>query len=83
MGHSKEVVVMNALVEFEAGKLADLFDEGDSLNIHMFMDMMKMPYDVQDKLFFEISSLESLDRSKIEMIIESHGHSILNERLGY
>lgn len=74
---------MNALVEFEAGKLVDLFDEGDSLNIHMFMDMMKMPYDVQDKLFFEISSLQNVDRFKIEMIIESHGQSILHERLGY
>ncbi|MEC4724751.1 hypothetical protein HWQ46_04210 [Shewanella sp. D64] len=74
---------MNALVEFEAGKLVDLFDEGDSLNIHMFMDMMKMPYDVQDKLFFEISSLQNVDRSKIAIIIESHGQSILHERLGY
>jgi hypothetical protein len=74
---------MNALVEFEAGKLVVLFDEGDSLNIHMFMDMMKMPYDVQDKLFFEISSLKNVDRFKIEMIIESHGQSILHERLGY
>lgn len=74
---------MNALVEYEAEKLTDLFNQGDTLNIYMFMDMMNMPVDVQDRLFTEISSLRNIDKSKVENIIESHGQSIMNERLNY
>ncbi|WP_299788548.1 hypothetical protein [uncultured Shewanella sp.] len=74
---------MNSLVEFEAERLADLFNQGDTLNIYMFMDMMNMPIDVQDRLFTEISSLRNIDKSKVENIIESHGQSIMHERLNY
>ena len=43
---------MNTLVEFEAKTLVELFHKGDILSIHMFMDSMSMPFDVQDKLFY-------------------------------
>ncbi|ABV36313.1 conserved hypothetical protein [Shewanella sediminis HAW-EB3] len=74
---------MNTLVEFEAQRLTDLFNQGDTLNIYMFMDMMNMPIDVQDRLFTEISSLRNIDKGKIENIIESHGQSLMDERLNY
>ncbi|AQS38697.1 hypothetical protein Sps_03570 [Shewanella psychrophila] len=74
---------MNALVEFEAGRLVDLFGQGDTLNIFMFMDMMNMPIDVQDRLFSEISALKYIDKAKVEHIIESHGQSTIHERLSY
>ncbi|QFU23332.1 hypothetical protein FM038_014830 [Shewanella eurypsychrophilus] len=74
---------MNALVEFEAGRLVDLFDQGDTLHIFMFMDKMNMPIDVQDRLFSEISALKYIDKTKVEHIIESHGQSTIHERLSY
>jgi hypothetical protein len=72
---------MNTLIEFEAAKLADLFDQGDSLAMHMFMENMHMPIDVQNKLMEEISSLNQIDQNSIGKIIENHGQSQLSERL--
>lgn len=74
---------MNTLVEFEARKLVDLFDQGDILSIHIFMDSMSLPFDVQDKLFSEISALKNPDQHAIAQIIESYGSSSLHEHLGF
>lgn len=74
---------MNTLIEFEAKTLVELFHRGDILSIHMFMDSMSMPFDVQDKLFNEISALENPDHHLVAQIIESHGTSALNELLGF
>ncbi|MCG9696320.1 hypothetical protein [Shewanella sp. Isolate11] len=74
---------MNALVEFEAKRLADLLHKGDLLSIHMFMDSMSMPFDVQSKLMSEFASLKSPDHNSIAALIESHSNSSLNEYLGY
>ncbi|ASJ96414.1 hypothetical protein [Shewanella marisflavi] len=70
---------MNTLIEFEAQRLVDLFTQGDALSIHMFMDSMSMPFDVQEKLFNEISALKNLDQQQIAQVIESHGHSLIQE----
>jgi len=71
---------MNALVELEAERLTDLFYQGDTLNIYMFIDMMNMPVDLQDRLFTEISTLRNFNKSKIEDIIESHRQSLMDDR---
>ncbi|CAM3910334.1 MULTISPECIES: hypothetical protein [Shewanella] len=74
---------MNTLIEFEAQRLADLFTQGDTLSIHMFMDSMSMPFDVQEKLFNEISALKNLDQQQIAQVIESHGQSLIQELYRY
>ena len=72
---------MNALIDFEAGKLAELFEQGDDLSIYMFMEKMNIPIDVQGTLISEISSLSHREHSGIAKVIESHGQSALSERL--
>ncbi|MCL1122414.1 hypothetical protein N7V09_15630 [Shewanella seohaensis] len=74
---------MNAIVDFEAAKLTTLFSHGDILGIHMFMDQMNIPLDVQDKLYAEISALKHLDPHNVSLAIEHHGQSQLSERLSY
>ncbi|KIO37493.1 hypothetical protein [Shewanella sp. cp20] len=74
---------MNTLIEFEAQRLADLFTQGDTLSIHMFMDSMSMPFDVQEKLFNEISALKNLDHQQIAQVIESHCQSLIQELYRY
>ncbi|QYJ92454.1 hypothetical protein [Shewanella spartinae] len=74
---------MNTLIEFEAQRLADLFMQGDTLSIHLFMDSMSMPFDVQEKLFNEISALKNLDHQQIAQVIESHGQSLIQELYRY
>lgn len=74
---------MNALVELEANKLADLFSQGDILSIHMFMDTMSISFDVQDVLFTQISALQQPDPIKIAQIIESYGTSLIHEQMRY
>ncbi|MCG9757065.1 hypothetical protein L1D40_17895 [Shewanella insulae] len=74
---------MNTLIEFEAQRLADLFTQGDTLSIHMFMDSMSMPFDVQEKLFNEISALKNLDHQQIAQVIESHSQSLIQELYRY
>jgi hypothetical protein len=72
---------MNALIDYEAGKLVELFDQGDDLSIYMFMEKMSIPLDVQGTLINEISALKHRERHSIAKIIESHGQSALSERL--
>ncbi|NMH66110.1 hypothetical protein [Shewanella salipaludis] len=74
---------MNALIEFEAGRFVDLFERNDTLGIHMFMEHMNIPLDVQDRLYNEISSLVKKDQRSIAQIIETYGQSLLSERLAY
>ncbi|QIR14218.1 hypothetical protein [Shewanella aestuarii] len=72
---------MNTLIEYEASKLADLFDQGDRIAMHMFMENMHMPIDVQNKLMEEISALNHIDQNSIGKIIENYGQSQFSERL--
>ncbi len=74
---------MNTLVEFEAKRLADLLLKGDLLSIHLFMDSMSMPFDVQSKLLDEFAVLQNPDQNSIAALIESHSSSSLNEYLGF
>jgi len=74
---------MNALIEYEAGKLVELFDQDDDLSIYMFMEKMIIPLDVQGTLINEISVLKHRGRHNIAKIIESHGQSALSYRLNY
>ncbi|MBT1445736.1 hypothetical protein KJI95_14580 [Shewanella sp. JM162201] len=73
---------MNALIDFEAERLAALIGRGDVLGIRMFMEHMQMPLDVQDRLCNEMNSLSS-DRTRIASWLEDHGQSAIPERLAY
>lgn len=72
---------MNALVEYEARQLVALFGQSDVLGMHMFMEHMSFPVDVQDLLITEISTLCQLDQHSVGEIIEHHGQSLMPERL--
>lgn len=72
---------MNTLVEYEARKLVDLFGKADHLAMHLFMDDMSMPLDVQDRLICEISALNQIDQQSVGEVIEHHGQSLMSERL--
>ncbi|MEZ9823305.1 hypothetical protein AB4238_22230 [Shewanella sp. 10N.286.45.A1] len=72
---------MSALIDFEAGKLAELFEQSDDLSIYMFMEKMNSPIDAQSTLISEISSLSHREHSSIAKVIESHGQSALSGRL--
>ncbi|MCP3128662.1 hypothetical protein [Shewanella sp. KJ2020] len=74
---------MNALIEIEATEFSQLFKSGDALSIRMFMEHVRMPLDVQDKLFHEISALTDLEQDTIARLIETHSHSLISERLAY
>ncbi|GIU50286.1 hypothetical protein TUM4630_30870 [Shewanella algidipiscicola] len=50
---------MDALVEFDVKKLVDLFVQGDTLSIRVFMAPVSISFDVQDRLFNEISALKT------------------------
>ncbi|QBF84756.1 hypothetical protein EXU30_02130 [Shewanella maritima] len=72
---------MNGLVEYEASMLVDLLESGDSLRVHMFMDAMGMPFDVQDRLLNEFSGLKHVDQQQIADIIEDQGQHSLSSHL--
>ena len=72
---------MNTLIEYEASKLVDLFGKADNLAMHLFMDNMSMPVDVQDRLISEISALSQINQQSVGEIIEHHGQSLMSERL--
>ncbi|UJF23408.1 hypothetical protein [Shewanella sp. OMA3-2] len=72
---------MNALVEYEANQLMALFGQRDELGMHMFMEHMHIPVDVQDRLINEISILCQLDQHSVGELIEHHGQSLMSERL--
>ncbi|QSX28784.1 MULTISPECIES: hypothetical protein [Shewanella] len=72
---------MNALIEYEAGRLANLMLHGDTLGIRLFMEHMHIPLDVQDRLFAEMATLDG-DTSRIASWLETHGQSTMPERLG-
>jgi len=74
---------MNALIEIEASEFSQLFKRGDALSIRMFMEHVRMPLDVQDKLFHEILALADLEQDTIARLIETHSHSLIPERLAY
>ncbi|MEL4372002.1 hypothetical protein [Shewanella xiamenensis] len=74
---------MNALIEIEASEFSQLFKSGDALSIRMFMEHVRMPLDVQDKIYNEISALAVLEQDTIARLIESHSHSEISERLAY
>ncbi|WP_434951320.1 hypothetical protein ACRWQL_17385 [Shewanella sp. HL-SH4] len=72
---------MNALVEYEASQLMALFRQSDNLGMHMFMEHMSIPVDVQDLLINEISTLRQLDQHSVGEVIEHYGQSLMSERL--
>lgn len=72
---------MNALVEYEANQLMALFGQSDYLGMHMFMEHMTIPVDVQELLMSEISSLRQLNQYSVGEIIEHYGQSLMSERL--
>ncbi|GIU07740.1 hypothetical protein [Shewanella glacialipiscicola] len=74
---------MNALIEIEATEFSQLFKNGDMLGIRMFMEHVRMPLDVQDKIYDEISALKQLEQNQIAALIETHSHSQIHERLAY
>lgn len=74
---------MNALIEIEANEFSQLFKNGDTLGIRMFMEHVNMPLDVQDKIYDEISALPQLEQNAIAQLIETHSHSQIPERLAY
>lgn len=72
---------MNALIDFQAGRLAALIGRGDILGMRMFMENMHIPLDVQDRLCNEMHSLS--DPLHIASWLENNGHSTFPERLTY
>ncbi|AZQ10269.1 MULTISPECIES: hypothetical protein [Shewanella] len=73
---------MNALIDFQADRLAALIGRGDVLGIRMFMENMHIPLDVQDRLCDDMHSLSS-DPLRIASWLEDNGHSAISERLSY
>ena len=47
------------------------------------MEHVRMPLDVQDKIYDEISALKQLEQNQIAALIETHSHSQIHERLAY
>ncbi|WP_372870422.1 hypothetical protein [Shewanella sp.] len=73
---------MNALIDFQADRLAALIGRGDVLGIRMFMENMHIPLDVQDRLCSEMNSFSG-DPTRIASWLEDNGRSIIPERLSY
>lgn len=57
---------MNALIEIEANEFSQLFKDGDTLGIRMFMEHVNMPLDV--KIKFTMKSLHYPNLSKTQLL---------------
>ena len=74
---------MNSIMQTQAEALGELcqkaqehhqnINESDDLKVHLYLESMQVPLDIQDKILNAIHRLKSINNEKILIIIE-HCH---------